>query len=503
MISRRALGGLAAGILMSKAGENQAAKRLNNLLTRPSQSTGDEDPLQVLIDATPDGGYLSLKESQTFYTTGLEVKKSIKIDFGRSSIIATNPLKDLLRCKGQMKELPAVTFISQSGNRSLLILFEEPPVLQIGDWVKVVAEDLEAQVGHHFYVRFGRTVQIRAIRGNKVLTSGIEEGALPASQVRAYQFARMCVQLSGGTFVGLQNAEAVELPSSHLIVFEGLQAPSIEKAIITGGPQPGVVFRSCVGGLALSCKALNLGDRLGVGFASLNSTETNIKACTSFVSRHLADSNANSVQAGGDPLSYGIDNKLLVEDCQSKSATTSALTTHGPSFGAQWRNIRVQGANKVIGARGRFSRYDTIEAKHCDLGIQVVTSAEGLEVLNSKLYLNGQILISDSGDGRNQGLLGRNSIKDSKIVFYCHGYDAAMVPIISSGGKLTFENVTFEYLGSKQIVFLDLYGLGFVEFVRCQFIAKNALSAVALLSPRTKKAGNVSLTNNTFVNVTM
>lgn len=495
-VSRRSFLGIALGSIGTSGSGNE-----------PSAAGDANDPryksvcqVQRMIDRTPDGGVLVMPIGMQAELSSLIITRSITIDF-RGCIISSNRAdSDLLTFKGTFSDLPDIRSVKIS-NGNLLITFDKEVIDLVRlDWIKLISDRIEPQVGHSFYVRCGFSCQVLYIDGLDVGV-GCPEGITVGDAFRAFRYSRMVAKLIGGTFVGKDDQSSI-LPTSRLIVFEGLVNPIVETVIVTGGAQPGIVFYSCVKGSAQQCHALNLGDKLGVGFASLNSVNTRIENCSSYATRHLADSNANSVRALGQPASYGLDVDLCVEGCFSEAASTSALTTHGPTMGAKFKNERVFAADKVIGVRGINPSFSDIYARKCELGIQVVTETSAARF--SRLIfeeLSGQVLVCDSGRGKNRGFLGHNIVENSIFRFYCSKGGSAIVPIIAVGAVLLFRDTIFDYLGDNPIPIIDQYGGGLIRFERCTFTAIDSNQNHQVMTKRTQSRRLVEFEQCTFTNI--
>lgn len=456
--------------------------------------------LQRMVDHAPDGGVLVIPSGMAAECCSLIVTRSITVDFSGCRVSSIRADADLLTFKGTFVDLPDIRSMKVSSGKLFISFYRELADLQPADWIKLTSDRLEPQIGHNFYVRSSHSCQVLYVEGFDVCVV-YPEGITVGDIFRAFRYSRMVVKLIGGTFVGKDDQLDI-LPKSRLIVFEGLINPIVENVIVTGGAQPGIVFYSCVKGSARQCRALNLGDKLGVGFASLNSVNTTIKNCRSYATRHLADSNANSVRALGEPASYGLDVGLCVDGCFSEAASTSALTTHGPTIGAQFKNERVFVANKVIGVRGIDPSFSDIYARGCQLGIQVVTETSSARFSRLTFEeLRGQILVCDSGHGKNRGFLGRNIVENSTFRFYCDNGQPAMVPIISVGAVLVFRDTIFDYRGSNAITFVDLYGSGRIKFERCTFIAPDITKNHQLVTKRAQSLGLIQFEECTLNNM--
>jgi hypothetical protein len=453
-----------------------------------------------MVDSTPDGGVLVMPIGMTVECSSLIVTRSITIDFRGCRISSSRSDADLLTFKGAFSHLPDIRSVKSLDGNLLITFDKEVEDLNRFDWIKLISDRIEPQVGHNFYVRSGFSCQVVYVDGLDVSVD-CPEGITVGDVFRAFRYSRMVVKLIGGTFVGKDYQLAI-LPTSRLIVFEGLVNPIVEAVTVTGGAQPGVVFYSCVKGSARQCRAFDLGDKLGVGFASLNSVNSRIENCSSRATRHLADSNANSVRALGQPASYGLDVGLCVEGCFSEAASTSALTTHGPTSGSRFKSERVFAADKVIGVRGLNPSFSDIYARDCQLGIQVVTETSSARFSRLTFEnLRGQVLVCDSGHGKNRGFLGRNIIEDSVFKFYCSKGGSAIVPIIAVDSVLLFCNTIFFYLGDDPMSIVDQYGDGLIRFERCTFIAPESTRNHRVMTKRTQSRGLIQFEQCTFTNI--
>jgi len=437
---------------------------------RPINSTDDTAYVEDAIAAVPNGGTLLAMPGSTFRVSSLVATgKSITIDISGSAIRALpGTYEDILTFRGGYTGLGPVTLGAGAAGETTITFDRVPVGAAPNRWLKVCSDDRAPQHGHAFSVRMGQPLRIKRIDGPVVTCYGelVYRSYYQTNVRAALQVEDKCV-LIGGRIIGNDDQPTNQIPSNHLVWFDSLVAPEARGVEVGGGVAPGGIFRSCVQARASDCRASALGDLLGGGWGSLNGYMTRLENTITDNTRHIGDSNANSVPSApsNDIGDYGPDILFEGSGGLGQAASSSALTFHGPAYGARWQNFVVSDSDKVIGARGDTVTWSDIRSNGSGTGIQVVTEIYGATFRRLDLKnLRGQVLVNNQVNGVDQPFDGRNLIEQSRFEFRAEGLTSAFVPVIKAGASLDVLTTALIFTGtesSKSII--RLYGAGSVR----------------------------------------
>lgn len=398
----------------------------------------------------------------------------ITVDWNSASIRAPDgAYYDGLHIRGIMTKPMAVAIDTTSVPGKTLLSWPGgiPAGFKVGDWVKVVSDDLiPFRYGTTFSLRCGYSLCIQSFNGVTATCMGSPPYASAyVTNVRAARFPRGKVIVRDGSVLGDPNqpsAPTDPIPLNHHILIENAVFAEVMDITVGNGPAPGIIAYNCVHARISRPRGRVQADLLGGAVGSLNSFCTVIEGPISALTRHLGDASANSVpanQLGGDDVAgYGLDYYCTIRGGGADGSTTSAATFHEGAYQPRYEGIRIIHADKVFGIRGDMPTWANIVADNCGVVAQIVRRTNSLRIVDSMFRnIRGQAMVSNQVNGVDQTLAGTSEI--ARTLWHCNavGFSRIFLPVIEEGALLILKGNTWKYDGSEGgKAILSPYGTG-------------------------------------------
>jgi hypothetical protein len=437
----------------------------------------DSDALRATFARIVSGGKATGRVGARYRANNLTIgfgDDDIVVDYNSTLMRApSGAYYDGLVVRGQMSAPLGVSIDTTSQPGKTIITWPGgiPAGFQVGDWIKVVSDDLiPARYGTTFSLRCGFMLCIQNFAGMTATCMGSPPYASAyVTNVRAARFPRGKVTVRDGTILGdpaQPGAPTDPIPLNHHLMVQNAVHAEVLAITVGDGPAPGVIAYNCVHAHITRPRGSNQGDLLGGAVGSLNSFCTVISGPVSAQTRHLADASANSVPAaqlgGSDLANYGLDYYCKIIGGFANGATTSGATFHEGAYKPIYENITLIQSDKVIGARGDQPTWSRLEADNCGVVCQVVRRTNSLRLFDSTFSnIRGQAMVSNQVNGVDQTLAGTSEIK--RNTFHCNavGFSRIFLPVVEEGALLDLDTNYWVYNASEGgKAFISPYGTG-------------------------------------------
>ncbi|MGE0118018.1 MAG: carbohydrate-binding domain-containing protein [Dongiaceae bacterium] len=334
--------------------------------------------IQAALNSAKDGALVILPKDATIKITStlnIDVShKSITLDLNGSTLKQAANIS-VIDAHGSHPWTKSVD-ISTSGGVTTL-KFSGTTDLKVGDWVKVVSDDILPGSGENLEaksVRLGQAMQVKSISGNSVVLDGkLLNADLYDHNVRASKYASEDLVIRNGHIQG----DTGQNWAKTLVNVRTAITPTLDDLDVTDNNYIGINVVDSVYALLSNIDTRNIIYNASKGYwgyavHSTSSLGTTVVGLYAQNVGNATDDNANNVGANSSNIAaYGGNLGMVVRDSVAYGTTESAWDHHAEASYGVWQNLYAFDSARFVSMRGLYNTMTDSVGVNMGKGIQV------------------------------------------------------------------------------------------------------------------------------------
>ncbi len=323
------------------------------------KSGATEADIQNAINSLKSGDTLVLAKNEVVsIKSGFNIDVSardITIDLN-GSLLKQEANVGVIRAQGANDAARTVSLSETADGRSAVTFSSLPPAVKVGDWIKVVADDVlpgDRLDDGVTPTRLGEALKVVSVSGSTVTFEGkLHYAEKYVTNVRAAEINSGDLVIKNGSIVGDQPKGWTQ----PLVQIRNTIDAVVEDMTIRDGSSRAINIGNAVNTLVKDVVVKNMaasGFMTGTAVHSVSSTGTTVDGLYAERVNHATDNNAigtapNSSNAGA----YGADIGMTVVNSAAYQTTNFAWTWHSEGLEGSFRNVAAIDSFGFMNARG-------------------------------------------------------------------------------------------------------------------------------------------------------